>query len=317
MTAIVNVFTLSYVLMNMEWYNDRLSREDLVRSKTISSGKGKHRLVGGAIKVLRVATKRSKLLKGRGTKNAYDVRLIHQKVKCGGLPSDFNGFKILHFTDLHLDSLPGLEYVISDLVSGVRADVAAFTGDYIESVGGPHFHIIEPFEKIISSLSCDNVLATLGNHDTCRMVPDLESLGIRVLNNEIASVKRGNERICIIGLDDVHKYMTPSAISASRRLSCGDFNLALVHSPEAHSFLNKRVDFYITGHTHGGQVCLPGGKIMYNSLGSDCDKSMLRGFWYSGDMLGYTSCGAGTSVLPVRYFSRGEVTLFELISEKQ
>ena len=87
--------------------------------------------------------------------------------------------------------------------------------------------------------------------------------------------------------------------------------IALVHSPEvAHLAAPAGYALYLCGHTHAGQICLPGGQpIITNSA---LRWRHARGLWRRGDMLGYTSPGAGTSGLPVRYFTRGEVTVLTL-----
>ena len=67
---------------------------------------------------------------------------------------------------------------------------------------------------------------------------------------------------------------------------------------------------YLTGHTHGGQICLPGGRPILTHLTQH--RRYARGQWRHGAMQGYTSTGIGVSALPVRYNNRGEVALITL-----
>ena len=66
-------------------------------------------------------------------------------------------------------------------------------------------------------------------------------------------------------------------------------------------------DLYLAGHTHGGQVCLPGGRPIITHMVRL--RRYASGLWRHGSMVGYTSTGVGITALPVRYFSRGEVVL--------
>jgi predicted MPP superfamily phosphohydrolase len=111
-------------------------------------------------------------------------------------------------------------------------------------------------------------------------------------------------------VDDAYYYFTDDAATALTRAPDG-FRIALAHSPElVHHASQANIDFYMTGHTHGGQVCLPGGyPIVTHSM---ADKQFASGHWTLGGMKGYTSRGAGVSGLPVRFNCRGEVTIFTL-----
>ena len=69
---------------------------------------------------------------------------------------------------------------------------------------------------------------------------------------------------------------------------------------------------YLAGHTHGGQVCLPGGRPIITHMSRH--RRYARGLWRHGAMVGYTSTGLGVSALPVRFNSRGEVVMITLRS---
>jgi hypothetical protein len=70
------------------------------------------------------------------------------------------------------------------------------------------------------------------------------------------------------------------------------------------------VSFYLCGHTHGGQICLPGGRGLVSCL-VRC-RHAARGLWREGAMVGYTSCGLGTGRLPLRFNCPPELTLITL-----
>src|SRR5690606_6582265 len=127
---------------------------------------------------------------------------------------------------------------------------------------------------------------------------------------ETVTVRRGGATLHLTGFDDVHYYYTEATDAAAKAAPPG-FKIALVHSPEfALHAARAGYGFYLCGHTHGGQICVPGGKpvLTANLFG----RRFATGVWRHGTMTGYTSRGAGTSGLPVRFFSRGEVTVVTL-----
>jgi uncharacterized protein len=246
-----------------------------------------------------------------GRRRALDLRLVELVLPHPDLPPQFDGYRLLHLTDLHLDGMPNLDTVIAGLVRNRRVDLAVWTGDYRWRVRGAHEQVLSGIAEIVRAISAsDGQYATLGNHDSVAMVDSLEACGLRVLANETVSVHRGAAALHITGLDDVHYFYTDMAAAALASAPAG-FKIALVHSPEA-ALLAADAGYalYLCGHTHGGQVCLPGGiPILTNSA---LHWRHAWGLWRRGRMIGYTSNGAGTSGLPVRFFSRGEVTLLRL-----
>ena len=247
----------------------------------------------------------------RGVRNALNIGLNRIEVEFDNLPDAFDGYTILHLSDLHCDGLDALEERLIALVQGFAVDVMVLTGDYRYRVTGSFAKAIPPLEALRRAVTVrDGALATLGNHDSIDMVEPLEQAGFRVLANETVSLRRGGSEIHLIGIDDVHYYFTQQAVHALRDAPAG-FRIALVHSPEfAEQAAAADVSLYLTGHTHGGQICLPGAlPILTNSVGR---RSHARGVWRCGGMAGYTSTGVGVSGLPVRYNSRGEVALITL-----
>ena len=152
-------------------------------------------------------------------------------------------------------------------------------------------------------------MAVLGNHDTALMVEPMESLGVQVLVNECAKLTRGDEVLHFTGLDDVHRFHTEDAdmtLAAAPQAFC----VALVHSSEVAHLAAERHRLYLTGHTHGGQVCLPGGISFTNSLKRNRD--LNRGLWRYGQMVGYTNRGIGACIVPFRSYCPGEIMLVTL-----
>lgn len=250
-------------------------------------------------------------LYNRGLQNSYDIKLNEFTLYFDDLPNDFDQYTILHLTDLHFDSLPEIEKKIGSLVQGLEIDLCVMTGDYRHDVHGQFRHVLEPMNTVIEALSVkDGIVATLGNHDTVFMVSGMEELGIRVLANETVTIQRGEDKIHITGIDDVHYYYTDMVYEAFDNGPEG-FKIALVHSPEIYDMAEEYgYRFYLAGHTHGGQICLPGGKPLIVHCNNG--RHLSQGLWSHGRLTGYTSTGASTSAIPIRFYSRGEITLFTL-----
>jgi hypothetical protein len=155
------------------------------------------------------------------------------------------------------------------------------------------------------------VLGILGNHDPIEMVPGLESAGIRMLLNEAAAIRRGAVEIHVAGLDDTHFYRTDDLPKAMAEIPPRAVKLLLAHSPEIiPDAAAAGVQYYFCGHTHAGQICLPGGiPVFTRSRGG---RAYAAGAWRYGRMGGYTSRGAGTSGLNVRYWCPPEITVHRL-----
>jgi uncharacterized protein len=247
----------------------------------------------------------------RGRRNALRPQLVKLDLAFAGLPAAFDGYRILHITDTHLDALPELAAVAGGIIAGLEVDLLALTGDVLANPKAPSNSATAPLADMLEGLVIrDHRLAVLGNHDPATVVDALEALGFEVLLNQSISLARQGERIVITGLDDVHCFYTDAARAALFE-ERGEFRIALVHSPEiADHAAEAGIALYLCGHTHGGQICLPGGRALLTRL-TRC-RHAARGFWREGPMAGYTSHGLGTSWPPLRYNCPGELTLITL-----
>ena len=222
------------------------------------------------------------------------------------LPAAFDGYSILHLTDLHLDHIDETDRAITDFIADISADLCVITGDMRDSTRAPMAPLLRSMEAIIDAAgAADGVVGVLGNHDSVAMVDPLESLGITMLINESVTLERAGESIHLTGLDDVHKFRSDAA-EAALQASPDGFSIALVHSPEIVEPAAQRHRLYLTGHTHGGQICFPGGRPILTSLKRPY-RPLSRGLWAHDDMIGYTSCGLGAAGLPLRMNCPGEL----------
>lgn len=246
-----------------------------------------------------------------GRRNALAPELLELDLSFPTMPAGFDGYRILHVTDTHLDVLPELAEVARQMLVGVEVDLLALTGDVLGRHSAPVEAATRPLAVALDGLRIrDRRLAVLGNHDPVEMADALDALGFEVLINESVTLERRGDRMRITGLDDVHSFYTEAARRTLLDAS-GDFRIALVHSPEmADHAAQAGIALYLCGHTHGGQVCLPGGRALLTRL-TRC-RHAGSGLWQEGAMRGYTSRGLGSSWPPLRYNCRGDMTLITL-----
>lgn len=258
------------------------------------------------LKVLNFLLKISGLYK-LGKKNALDVRKSQMELPFSNLPKSFDGFTILHLSDIHVDSLKELPEAIVSAIGNEKYDLCLITGDYRFHTEGQYRQVIDPLKQITTHIKTEHgIFAVLGNHDTCRLLNYQDELKVQFLINESFSIQKGKDKLVLTGTDDPFKYFTPDAVEALEEKQDG-FKIALVHTTElAENASQNSYSLYLCGHTHAGQICLPGGipLITHQYEG----KQFYKGLWKKNGMTGYTSPGCGVSGIPIRFFTRGEVT---------
>ncbi len=251
----------------------------------------------------------------RGHANAGRVRLRTNDVFSPRLPARFDGFTILHITDLHADLSADAVAQTTRLVAPLHYDLCVLTGDYRGHTYGPFHPSLRNMLPLCEVLN-GPVYGVLGNHDSILMVPDLERMGIRMLLNEHVVIERADSGIFIAGIDDAHFYRMDNIEKATADMPPDMFSILLSHTPEIYRHASHAgFDLLLAGHTHGGQICLPGGIPII--LSSALPRRMGKGAWKYHDMAGYTSVGAGSCGVPVRFNCSPEVTLHRLRPQRE
>jgi uncharacterized protein len=246
----------------------------------------------------------------RGLRNATRVQLRQNRIALARLPAAFDGFRILHVSDMHVDMNPGAMEAMVRLVEPLSFDLCVLTGDYRGKTSGPFRATLDGLARVRSTLR-DPLYGVLGNHDTIRMMPGLEKLGIRMLINECETIWRGEERIHLAGIDDAHFFRVDDIEKAVAMIPHGEFAVLLSHTPEIYRrAASAGFDLLLAGHTHGGQICLP--RSIPITLDSVLPRKMGSGSWAYGSMIGYTSPGVGSSIVPVRFNCPPSITLHTL-----
>lgn len=243
----------------------------------------------------------------RARKNTERVIVRRNEMKFAKLPEAFDGYEILHISDMHVDMSEAAMRCVSKLVAGMQYDLCVLTGDYRGKTFGPFDATLDGVAKVRAHLK-PPIYGVLGNHDTIQMVPAMEAMGIRMLLNECEAIARGDQRIYLAGIDDAHFFRVDNIEKAASQIPPDAFSILLSHTPEIYrQAAHANFDLMLSGHTHGGQLCLPGSIPI--KLEAVLPRRMGAGLWQYNGMYGYTSVGAGSSVVPVRLNCPPEITL--------
>lgn len=261
-----------------------------------------------------------------GYLESYHLQLKKVEIHLRRLHHEFDGFTIAQLSDFHYEenfsAFPTRHSV--GLVNNLRPDLIVLTGDFI-TVPLVKFSHHASLEAAKTAVPCADVLqhlhapmgrfAVLGNHDAYsnpELVTDaLQSRGIRVLKNACMPVERAGKRFWLSGIDDALEGQ-PDLGAAIAKIPPGETIILLAHEPDfADEAALSPVDLQLSGHSHGGQIWIPGvGAPWLPPLA----RKYPRGLYQIENMMLYTNIGIGTIRAPIRINCIPEVTLITLRS---
>jgi predicted MPP superfamily phosphohydrolase len=226
------------------------------------------------------------------------------------------GLRIGFVTDTHAGPFIGAEDVAraTSLLAAQRPDLILFGGDYASESSRYLAAVVDAFAALAGAAPL-GAYAVLGNHDFTvgrrRVAEALTDAGIPLLRNELAPVAFGGDELWIAGIDET-LVGDPRPVETLGRAPEGAAKLALWHEPQFAEITASRGAFaQLSGHTHGGQVRLPGiGPVGLPVHG----KRYVIGLNHAAGMPIYTSRGVGVYRPPVRFNCPPEVTLITLVS---
>jgi uncharacterized protein len=251
----------------------------------------------------------------------HEIEVVPVTISLAGLPDDFDGFRIVQLSDIHLREYTEEAFLRAavDKIDALRPDLVALTGDFI-SIGPLPRHFGARWShscaQILSELKCGLRYAILGNHDVTVDKPTvtdaLVSHGLPVLSNSAIPIERGSRRIWLAGIEDA---MTdkPDLSSALPRVRDPHREplILLAHEPDfADATIGHGVSLILSGHTHGGQIRLPFlPPLFLPPLG----RKYLAGHFALADGTQlYVNRGLGTTDLPLRFRCPPEITVITL-----
>jgi predicted MPP superfamily phosphohydrolase len=243
-------------------------------------------------------------------------RVNRVTVPMPGLPRPFDGTTIAFLTDVHHGPYVPLAYIRSvvNLTNSLRPDIVALGGDYCHDGGR---YIAPGIEELAGLRARLGRFAVLGNHDHWdgldASIAALDEARFTTLRNEGTWVEKGGARLRIGGVGDLWTDYQDVA-TALGDATDGDGVVLLSHNPDvAETLTDTRVDLMLSGHTHGGQIVVPGygAPIVPSAYG----QKYLRGLVEAPTCRAFISRGVGTVSPPVRFLCRPEVALLTLVAD--
>lgn len=255
------------------------------------------------------------------------VEIVSEKI-----PAQFDGYKIVQFSDLHVSSFldnKGKMAKVVEIINEQGADLILFTGDIVSNSASE----LDGFMEILKGLEAvDGVYSVLGNHDYLlyrewsseearldemdMLVSYQQKLGWRVLRDENVTISRGDSSsISIIGVENISAgkhFNTEGDLSKAMVGAEGSFKILLSHDPShwRSGVIDKTdIDLTLSGHTHAMQFSILG----YSPVSMMYEE--YRGLYQEGDQALYVNIGIGETGPLFRIGTPPEVTLFTLHSK--
>ena len=247
------------------------------------------------------------------------------EVHLPGLPAEFDGFRILQLSDIHIDEFTE-PYFVHDAVERINRlapDAVFITGDFVTHQLFPEKIAEESAwqcANILAKLKCPQRYAIFGNHDVLvgeNLVAEaLKDNGITLLRNWFLPLERGKGRVWLAGLDDILEGRPDleTAIPESIRNRPNEPVILLCHEPDyADSLLRhpagQSVALMLSGHTHGGQIRIP---FLPLSHLPPLGQKYIEGWFKLGSMQLHVNRGLGTVGVPVRFLCPPQLSLHTL-----
>lgn len=253
------------------------------------------------------------------------VRLSKIELAFTRLPKAFDGFKIIHLSDLHVAHWSAVERRMEKIVRSLDADLFVITGD----IAVRHKGAVLVKEFLRRARPDASTYIVFGNTEHKgdygrRRREDLDWANLLVLTNEHTIIERAGESIVLAGVDDPF-FECDDLGKALEGSSANAFKLLLAHAPSiAGEAREKGVDLLLSGHTHGGQIVFPVVGVLYPHIHQY--KQLVNGLYEgeelsrilkqdAGEMRVYVNRGIGISNLPVRFMCPPEVVHITLRSK--
>jgi predicted MPP superfamily phosphohydrolase len=250
-------------------------------------------------------------LERQGLANAMNIRVNQTVAELDNLPSGFENSRILFISDFHIELMENLVDKIIELIKNLEYDYCFLGGDYSTFDKFDMDKTKQGMKKIAEHLKTNRTYGVIGNHDYYETAVFLQSLGITMLINENTAIKRSGATIYLAGVDDGYIFDSADIGRASAGIPAEVFKILLSHSPQIYRQAQKAgFNFLMAGHTHGGQICLPGGIPLFKS--AKVPGKIAKGLWQYKTMTGFTSAGVGCCNAAARFFCPPEIAVLTL-----
>ena len=249
------------------------------------------------------------------------------EIRFEGLPESFDGYRLVHISDIHARSYAARRESLQravDIINGLKPDLITFTGDLITLDATE----LDPVNEILRKLkSEDGIMSVVGNHDygiyadpsdksssrriLSEVIEEEERMGWNVLMDDNRIIKRGQDSIAVIGVQNTSPSRHFPSKGNLRKASVGTegmFRILLTHDPMhwEREVVGKEYPLTLSGHTHAMQFSIFGWSP------SSLIFKEYRGLYTKDDQHLYVNIGLGETILPFRIGTRPEITLITL-----
>lgn len=252
--------------------------------------------------------------------NPKNIDLVEIDVELDDLSWNFNNFKILNLTDIHLGQWINPEYLddLINYVTTLNVDLITLTGDYFS-------YVIEGYEKSLeNSLKKLHApygkVGVLGNHDhwmgSEKIRKIFKNSGIADLSNDVITLEKNGDCLNICGVDS-STVCADNLDKVIAKMPKNIPSILLAHEPDfaKESSQTGLFDLQISGHSHGGQFIIP--KVETTPFRGPNSTKYPVGLYKVGNMTQYTSKGLGTNSFRIRINCKPEVTIITLKTSKK
>ncbi|HHP1038180.1 TPA: metallophosphoesterase [Bacillus thuringiensis] len=251
------------------------------------------------------------------------ISITEIKITSSKIPSSFKGYKILQISDLHNKKFGDNQDVLIQKMKSIDPDIIAITGDLIDSKSYDAEVSMQLIREMVKKYP---VYFVTGNHEQWSgkynsLEKELKKYGVNVLKNEHVGIRKGEQEINLLGIDDPEfgtgnrdegNIIIDEIKKAKIEMQLDRYNVLLSHRPEfIKEYTNERLDLVLSGHAHGGQVRLPfiGGLVAPNQ---GVLPKYTAGLYVEQNTSMVVSRGLGNSIIPQRILNRPEIVVVQL-----
>lgn len=255
-----------------------------------------------------------------------DVEVTRPRIGLARLPKAFEGFRIAQLSDFHISPFMTADEIrrCVTIANGLDADLVVLTGDFVTDDPAAEGAVVQALSALKAP---SGVFGCLGNHEIYTKTEDsitrlFAAAGIRILRQERVAIQSDGEMLNLIGIDyqtvplsrDHEGHVVERYLAGSEDLVMPYMvNILLSHNPNTFDRAAELgIDLTLAGHTHRGQFALA---FVDRGLSPASLQTPYPSGWYEkpGGQQLYVNRGIGTIGFPIRFGSRPEITVFELV----